>query len=103
MESVIHFFGQISEFFLTRAVWGMWTYKESESHDCSGKRSAGTTCLSHPTAEAGTKLLCLFGRESSVKAMIKHQQERFRTAQFVVFIKVFSTLAYEFNDIFVLR
>ena len=74
MESVMHFSGQFLEFLLARTFFGMGASKESDSHDCSGKRSACTTSLSHAAAESGTKLLCLFGRDSSGKAIIKHQQ-----------------------------
>jgi hypothetical protein len=65
--------------------------------------AACAACLAHSAAETGSQLLGLFRREAAAKAVVKHEQEGFGTAQFMVFIKIFSPLPDKLDYFLVLQ
>jgi hypothetical protein len=97
MKSVVHFFGKLPKTFFTHTSASVWAKQYTKTHNGTRKGSAGAASLSHAAAEPCTKLFGLFGRQSSIKTMVKHKQERLGAAQLVVFVKVFSPLADKFN------
>ena len=77
MKQIVHFFAELPEVFLVYPVPCVWTDKQAEAHDGSGKCPAGAACFSHTSTETCTELLGLFGRETAIKAVVKDEQECF--------------------------
>jgi hypothetical protein len=92
MKQVVHLLGKLPEFFFAQAIFPMRARKDAKSHDGAGKRATGTSCLPDAATETSTKLFSLFGRESSVKAVVKNQQQGFRTAEFQIRKEIFRPL-----------